>query len=187
MKYFSVEDWKTWEPWDRIQADMKRYHNYVDTIRYKLPPDLQRLCDFSPGWNAQRVSLNDSQIYEIKASFEVQTLTIVLNGEYTDESDRQLGLRRFFLNYKGVTQFQINEGAGTAYNPGPDAEPQDAPSSGGSCGIAFDDHGWDEIELLEDGVIEHRMLFASGTEIAVRFRGFILDTVDDPYPAALSR
>ena len=182
MKYFSIEDWKTWEPWDRIQEDKKRYRGYIQTIRPKLPPDLRLLCDFSPDWSAQRISLNDSQVCEFTASFEAQTLTIVLSGEYTNKDDRQFGLRRFFLNYKNVTLFRVKEGAETAYNPGPDVDPEDAASSGGgSHGIEFDDHGWDEIELLEDGLFEHRMLFASGTETSVRFRDFTLEFVDMPH------
>jgi hypothetical protein len=185
MKYFSIEDWKTWEPWDRIQEDKKRYHDYIDTIRRRLPPDLRRLCDSSPEWSSERIYLNDSQVHEIKASFEAQTLMIVLNGEYTDENDRQLGLRRFSLNYKGVTRFQIDEGAGTAYNPGPDADPQDVSLLvRGAYGIAFDDHGWDEIELIEDDLFEHRMLFSSGTETVVRFRDFTLEYADTPHTEA---
>ncbi len=185
MKYFSIEDWKTWEPWDQIKVREKQYHDYIDTIRHKLPPDLRLLCDFSPGWDAQRIYLNDSQALEVTASFEAQTLTIVLNGEYTDKDDRQLGLRRFFLNYKSVTLFQIKAGVETAYNPGPDADPQDAlPESGASCGIEFDDHGWDEIELIAEGLFEHRMLFASGTETVTQFRDFTLEHVDTPHASA---
>ena len=182
MKYFSIEDWKTGEPWDRIVADTKRYKDYVQTIQHRLPPDLQRLCDFSPSWNEERISLNDSQLSEIVASFEAQTVTIVLNGEYTNKDDMQLGLRRFLLSYKGVTLFQVNAGSENAYNPGPEAEPQaEATSSVFSGSIEFDDHGWDEIELVEDNLIEHRMLFASGTETVTRFRDFTLETVDTPH------
>jgi cell division septation protein DedD len=126
--------------------------------------------------------LNDSQVHEIKASFEAQTLIIVLNGEYTDENNNQLGLRRFFLNYKSVTWLQINEGAETATNPGPDADPQNVSLFvRGGYGIAFDDHGWDEIELIEDDLFEHRMLFSSGTETVVCFRDFTLSYADTPH------
>ena len=188
MKYFSIEDWKTWEPWDRIQADRKRYHEYIGTIRHKLPPDLLRLCDFSLGWSEKRLSLNDCQMQQISTDYAAQTVTFVLSGGYDDAGGRQIGLRCFTLKYSGVTVFHIGAGSESAYNPVPDWEPQAEPQAViTSDGITFDDHGWDEIELLGDGMIEHRMLFASGTEIAVRFRGFTLDTVDDPYPAALSR
>ena len=185
MKYFSIEDWKTWEPWDRIQEDKKRYYDYVDSIRHKLPLDLRLLCDFSPGWNAQRISLNDSQVFEVTASFEAQTLTIVLNGKYTDKDARQLGLRRFFLNYKNVTLFRVKEGVTTACNPGPEADPQDvSPLVHGAYGIAFDDHGWDEIERIEGDLFEHRMLFSSGTETLVRFRDFTLEYMNMPHVSA---
>ena len=184
MKYFSIQDWKTGEPWDRIQADEKRYRNYVETIRHTLPPDLQRLCDFSPGWHEARISLNDCQVQGIRASYEAQTVTVIISGGYDDAEGRQVGLRRFTLNYTGVTEFQINAGTENAYNPGPDTEPQNAaPSIYLSGGIEFDDHGWDEIELVEDNLFEHRMLFASGTETAVRFHGFTLETIDVPHEA----
>lgn len=182
MKYLSVQDWKTWEPWDRIQTNMKRYKDYVQTIRHTLPPDLQRLCDFSPGWSEERISLNDSQLFQMSASHAAQTVTLILDGHYSNTEGNRIGLRRFTLNYAGVTTFQINAGSENAYNSRPDSEPQtEAPGVQPSTGIEFDDHGWDEIELLEDGVTEHRMLFASGTETAIRFRGFMLETVDTPY------
>lgn len=182
MKYFSIQDWKTWEPWDRILADKKRYKDYIQTVRHELPPDLRLLCDFSPGWDESRISLNDSQVSKITASFEAQTVTIVLNGDYSNEKGWQLGLRRFSLNYKNVTLFEVKASSETAYNPGPDADPQAASEAGGGpYSIAFDDHGWDEIELIEDSLFEHRMLFASGTETVIRFRDFTLETADTPH------
>ena len=182
MKYLSIEDCKTWEPWDRIQADTKRYKDYVQTIRHLLPPDLQRLCDFSPGWGEHRISLNDSQLSSISASFAAQTVMLVLDGEYTDENDRQIGLRRSTLNYIGVADFRINAGSENAYNPGPDWEAQTEVSAGiSSLGIDFDNHLIDEIELMAEGLLEHRMLFSSGTEVAVRFRDFRIGTVDTPH------
>lgn len=189
MKYFSIQDWKTGEPWDRIQADRKRCREYLETIRPHLPPDLQRLCDFSPVWSEERLSLNDGQLSQMSASYADQTVTLVLNGDYSDTEGNQIGQRRFTLNYTGVTEFQVNAGSENAYNLGPDAEPQAEPqaettSSVFSGSIEFDDHGWDEIELVEDNLIEHRMLFASGTETAVRFRGFTLETVDTPHTKA---
>ena len=150
MKYFSIQDWKTWEPWDRIQADRKRYLDYIQTIRHLLPPDLQRLCDFSPGWSEGRISLNDCQMQQIRADYTAQAVTFVLSGGYNDADGRQLGLRRLTLAYRGVTGFEVQDNLENAYNPGPDTEPQTVITS---AGIAFDDHGWNEIELLEDGVV----------------------------------
>jgi len=185
MKYFSIEDWKMWEPWDRIQENKKRYHEYIQTIRHKLPPDLRLLCDFSREWSRERIYLNDSQVSEITASFETLALAIILKGDYTNGGTRYVGVRRFSLNYKGVTRFEINAGMETAYNPGPDADPEEAPPYGVTpYGIVFDDHGWDEIELLEDGLFEHRMLFAGGTETVVRFRDFTLEYIDTPHAKA---
>lgn len=182
MKYFSIEDWKTWEPWDQIKAREKQYHDYVDIIRHKLPPELRLLCDFSREWSPERISLNGSRVFDITASFETLALTIILKGDYTNGGTRYVGVRRFSLNYKGVTRFEINAGMETAYNPGPDANPEEAPPSGITpYVIVFDDHGWDEIELLEDGLFEHRMLFAGGTETVVRFRDFSLTYTDTPH------
>lgn len=185
MKYFSIEDWRTWEPWDQIKAREKQYHDYIDTIRHKLPPDLRLLCDFSPEWSPERIYLNDSHIFDITALFETQALTIILKGDYTDGGTKYIGERRFSLNYKGVTQFAVNAGTATASNPGPDADPQDVPPGGWPpYGIVFNDHGWDEIELLENGLFEHRTLFAGGTETAVRFRDFTLEYVDTSHTEA---
>ena len=184
MKYLFIRDWKTWEPWDRIQADTQRYKDYVQTIRHLPPPDLQKLCDFSPGWSGAHLSLNDSQLSSIRMSPAAQTVTLVLNGEYTDKNDRQVGLRRFVPNYTGVADFQINAVSENAHNPGPETEEQaEASLSYLSGSIVFDDQGWDEIELLWDNLIEHWMLFASGTETAIRFRGFTLENADTPHEA----
>ncbi len=185
MKYFSIQDWKTDEPWDRIQADRQRYREYLETIRPHLPPDLSRLYDFSPGWNESRLSLHDCQVHHINASYESQTVMFVLCGGYNDAEGRQAGLRRFTLTYRGVTGFEVQDSIESAYNPGPDWEPQaESPTVHTFAGITFDDYGWGEIELVEDTFIEHRMLFASGTETIVRFRGFTLETVDTPHSKA---
>ena len=41
-------------------------------------------------------------------------------------------------------------------------------------------HGFDEVEVLEEGLFEHRMLFSSGIEVAIQFRDFVLDYTDFP-------
>ena len=44
----------------------------------------------------------------------------------------------------------------------------------------YGDLGYDEIEVLRDGLYEHRILFSSGIELQVRFTGFKLWYKDKP-------
>jgi hypothetical protein len=45
------------------------------------------------------------------------------------------------------------------------------PNNGLGGPHGFGDLGYDEIELLDGGLIEHRMLFSTGIELHVRFGG----------------
>lgn len=51
-------------------------------------------------------------------------------------------------------------------------------------GALFTDHLWDEIEALQPGLFEHRMLFSGSgrVEWSIIFGVFSLAYVDTPYP-----
>jgi hypothetical protein len=143
MKYFTPEWWAMEvESTDRVVAD---YERYIDSIRSRLTPGLRSLHD--------EISLHDSKVRRFTVDFSSQTVAITLHG-FTDpwSPEGQTG-RRFDLRYEGVTTVEST-------------------NLGEWVSEAFDnsDLGYCEIELLSDGLWEHRMLFASGVELAIRFR-----------------
>ena len=105
MKYFTGEYLADWE---RVRPDDETHLAYAQSIaciRAKLPPNLQRLCDLTPGWTEDKIFLNDSNVREIDCSLTDKRVTIILGGEYTNAAGHQLGLRDFCLRYQQVTNF----------------------------------------------------------------------------------
>lgn len=143
MKYFTPKWWAMEvERPDEVVAD---YERYVDSIRSRLPPGLRSLHD--------EISLHDSKIRRFAVDLPGQTVDITLHGFADPWSPEGQAGRRFDLRYEGVTTLEsTNEGEWVSE--------------------AFDnsDLGYCEIEILPDGLWEHRMLFASGIELAIRFR-----------------
>lgn len=78
------------------------------------------------------------------------TLTLVLDSHAADE--------RFSLTYSGVERFESS------------ADP--AVGLAGPAG--YGDLGYCEVDVLPDGAFEHRLLFSTGIEFVVAFRGFRL-------------
>jgi len=143
MKFFTPQWWaREGESTDPVVAD---YQRYIDAIRSRLTPALRSLHD--------EVSLHDSKVRRFTVDIPMQTVAITLHG-FTDpwSPEGQTG-RWFDLLYEGVTSVEsTNEGEWVSE--------------------AFDnsDLGYCEIELLPDKHWEHRMLFASGIELTIRFR-----------------
>ena len=157
MKYFTTKWWAgDVEDTDAVIAS---YARYIDSIRSRLTPDLRSLHD--------EVSLHDSKIRRFTVDVPSQTVSITLHG-FTDpwSPAGQTG-RRFDLRYEGVTTVESTNDRMWVSE-------------------AFDksDLGYCEIELLPDGLWEHRMLFASGIEIAIRFRDLRLQYEPLPQTAA---
>lgn len=156
MKYFTPKWWAgEVENSDAVVAD---YERYVDSIRSHLTPTLRSLH--------ADVSLHDSRIRRLSVDIAHRTVSITLDG-FADpwSPDSQTG-RRFDLRYEGVTTIESTNGGEWASE-------------------AFDnsDLGYCEIELLPDGLWEHRMLFSSGIELAIRFRDLSLNYEALPKPA----
>lgn len=70
--------------------------------------------------------------------------------------------KRFTLEYRGLI------GAATTADP--------------ECGLSgphgFGDLGYTEEDIVEDGTLEHRLLFSTGIELQIRFRDFAVITTD---------
>lgn len=156
MKYFSIKYWSDWDEADPIGI---AYKAYIQSIRSKLPHDLQLLS--GAGGN---IALNDGGIEKYFVSVPDAYATIEMNCQY-DDLNGALGQRKVSLHYKFMEVFSSTID----------------PNGGASHYGGYGDHGFDEIELIGDNLYEHRMLFDGGIEIAIRFRDFSLTYVDIPY------
>ena len=143
MKYFTPDWWAL--NVKNTDAAVSDYWRYVDTIRPRLTPSLRTLLD--------EVSLHDSKVRRFHVDVSNRTVLMILHG-FTDpwSPDGQTE-RRFELRYEGAISVEsANEGGWVSEH------------------LDDSDLGYCEIELLPNGYWEHRMLFASGVELAIRFQ-----------------
>jgi len=148
----------------------QEYVAYIQTVKDVLAPDLRLLCDRTSGWSPGRIYLNDSSVKRVDADFGGRTVEIVLSGETLDQDLHQIGERLFTLHYGEVQRLTCV------------GEYGDLPLA-----MLYRDHLWDEVELLEPGLFEHRMLFASAgsIELSVIFRQFRLTYADRLHGTAI--
>jgi hypothetical protein len=132
-----------------ITVAMKAYRNYFESIRHKLTPDMVSLVE--------AISLHDSRLRELLVDAPGRSIRLVLDGWVNPWSP--VGWhhhRRFTLIYQGVESFESRNG----------------------MRLFGDDLGYHELECLDDGAFEHRMLFASDAELIVRFADLQLSHID---------
>ncbi len=167
MKHYVADD----EDPDFAAAE-QRYVDYIRSVWDALPPSVQLLCHrhapFSPG----RIYLNDSNVQSIHADFGGNTVELVLVGECLAEDCSQTGTRLFTLSY-GEVQSLVCDGKYDYEFP---------------FSALFTDHIWDEIEVLQPGVFEHRMLFSGSgwVELSIIFSAFSIAYVDTLHSEASS-
>lgn len=156
MNYFSI---RCWSDYERITDIRKSYSSYINSVKAQLPESLKSLTG-----GGGSISLNDANIKHLAVSLENSTMDIVMDGKWIQGV--ATGLRVFHLSYIGVTQIV------SVVDPDVD----------GLSESGYGDHGFDEIEVLENNLYEHRMLFSSGVELRTRFRDFRLNYNDVPNP-----
>jgi hypothetical protein len=157
MKYFTLKWWAMES--DKPEAVIADYERYIGTIRSRLTPALKSLLG--------EVSLHDSKVRRFVVDIRSQTVSILLHGFVDPLSPDGRAGRRFELRYEGVTAVEST-------------------NEGGLFSGALDesDLGYCEIELLPDGLWEHRILFGSGTELTIRFQDLNLEYAPLPETAA---
>jgi hypothetical protein len=153
MKFYTLADWKrsgncSLQEFDEFILRDKQYRAYLESIRSRLPARFQHFLDLA--------SLCDGEVLEI--SIEPSSAVASLRCTALDNASNGRNGHYLRLNYHGVQNFQ---------SIGPEEE-----SFGGD---GYGDIGNDEIELLAEGVFQHRLLFSTGIEIAVTFRDFTFD------------
>lgn len=148
MKYFTIQ-WWSGEVEDQNVAS-EEYSRYLDQIIADLPDSIRRLT--------REVSLHDARLLRLHVSLSEKSLAIELDGCGYDEQSKSYFGRRFRLTYCGVESVTSTADPRTGL-PGPHG---------------YGDLGYDEIERIQPGIYEHRMLFSTGIELHVRFSDFSL-------------
>ena len=148
MKFFTIEWWSGIQGGDP-NTPLNAFRAHLDSIRHRLPADLLLLQD--------SISLHDARLRELNLDTARETLTLNLDGD-----NGSGGLRRFSLTYAGVNHF--------------------ATLSDPDLGLAgpngYGDLGYDEPDVLDDGRLQHCLLFSSGIEFRIHFADFSLSYED---------
>lgn len=153
MKYFTLDGWIQDQELDTNHGDSddaaQRYKVYLKDVADRLPADYVVMT--------KTICIHDATLPQLTVDIPSRRLTMRLNaGNITMTESRRIN-----LHYAEVTEFSSSSD-GDKGLPGPHG---------------FGDLGNDEIEVLEDGLYEHRLLFSSGIELTVRFRNFRLEVL----------
>lgn len=151
MKYFTLDDWIDDQDLTAVgppagQAAADEYNRYLDSITDRLPPDFRRLL--------AEFCIHDGRLRDMRV--DVAAGTAVLRFDAGDVTMREG--RDISLQYSGVSVIQSIADPKRGL-PGPHG---------------YGDLGNDELEILENGDLEHRFLFSSGVQMRIRFASFRL-------------
>ena len=152
MKFYTS---KWWSETSLEEGDdtNERYRAYINSVRAKLSADIVRLIE--------TVSLHDAKVRSLALAADTESLVIKLDGyDYSPLSrGKQPTELSIVIYYKGISQIFVTG----------------KPSS--RCAwFKKSDLSYHEIEVVGRGKFEHRMLFDSGDEIAIRFRKLNVET-----------
>ena len=152
MKYFTLDDWIRDQDLELVDTDhivrtINAYKCYLESIKPRLPEDIRRLLN--------EYCIHDGILRDLQ--IDVQKATVIMSigaGDITMKEGREIS-----LHYSGVTNMRSTAD----------------PKRGFTGTKGYGDLGNDELELLENGLIEHRFLFSSGIQMLIRFRTFRLE------------
>ena len=152
MKFFTFEWWsgQSGDPAEAFDA----YRHFIGDFFDRLPADHQLL--------SRDLSLHDANLRKLSVNVEARTTDLQLDGRGFNQADKSYFGRRFVLKYSGVSKIETTADPRVGL-PGPHG---------------YGDLGYDEIEILESGIIEHRMLFSTGIELCIRHSDFAIETED---------
>ncbi|MBI4613915.1 MAG: hypothetical protein HY720_09930 [Planctomycetes bacterium] len=129
------------------------YRAHLESIRHRVPPDLLRLTD--------EQALHDGELRMLEHDVRSTSLTLEIDG-----ADHLGMLRRCRIAYKGVTSFRIQMD--------PDRY---------ICMPGFGNFGYDEVDLMLDGRLQHRFIFCTGIEMSIDFTTCDVRREDFPHTA----
>lgn len=162
MKYFYIS------PDGDIDRDiMQSYEDYIKQVYAKFPSAVKVLADHEDETGS--VSLNDATVMGLNIDLALRIIKLTMAGDYQG-GPRGHGQRTFHLFYRGVQGFS---GCCQPWNVGPSLD-------------GYGDHLFNEFEVLADDRFEHRMLFATGIEVAIQFQDLDLTYInDEPWPPTI--
>lgn len=143
MRYFTLDRWLKDQDLDADSSAnfgaVGEYQSYLVSVMDKLPEDFVRML--------QTICIHDAKLRELDVDALVSRVTLRLDaGDVTMREGRNVKLH--YLAVRRVLSTSDPEKG----LPGPHG---------------YGDLGNDEIEVLEDGEYEHRILFSSGIELAL--------------------
>ncbi len=148
MKYFTLEWWNGVQSGD-LGDPLETYEEYYSSVKDKLPDAFIKLHD--------EIYLHDGSLKKLDISFPEKNMNIEI-----DTDDGKGNLREISLKYRGLTSFNSTADPDNGL-PGP---------------RGYGDLGYDEIELLSNGLLEHRILFSSGIVFTIEFKNIELNYED---------
>jgi hypothetical protein len=152
MKYFTMKRWaeNVGDPNEPFQL----YEQYLSSILKDLPSEFCKLL--------HEVDLHDARLRQLNISITEATLTIHLDGCRYDPPSKSYFDRDIRLCYSGVQAITSTADPNLGL-PGPHG---------------YGDLGYHEIERLDSGTFQHRILFSTGIELHITFSGFQLSWQD---------
>ena len=153
VKFYTLKSWKLEQDLKNdkafsrnLRADLQ-YRKYRQTIQSKLPPDFQRFLTLA--------YLEDGEVLKI----EIETALRIGSLWCTALDVASKGTEGHYLRleYQGLQKFSST-----------------SPVQDSFGGDGYGDIGYTEIEILAEGVFEHRFLFSTGIEMAFDFTDFKL-------------
>jgi hypothetical protein len=146
MNFFTIEWWQGAMEDDETEAVYPRYQQRLDAIRDRLPLAFRQLAEGIPP-----IHLHDARLLDLHVDLQAARATLSFMEYGMDKG--------FALIYDGLL----------------DVRATGNPKMGLDGPYGFGDLGYDEKDALEDGSLEHRLLFSNGIELDLRFTGFAVE------------
>jgi len=144
MKYFT---WDWWMSGSEDVSNIDDYWNYLESVKDKIPDNISQFV--------HNYTLHDSRLVELRISTEKKECVMVFDG-FDKELVNSLNYELIYTGFLSVdTLFHSSE-------------PLEHLLSGG-----FGSVGYDEFELLQNGIISHKILFETGVELVMIFEELI--------------
>jgi hypothetical protein len=154
MKYFTPEWYSACQNFDTPEETLNKpideYKTYYNCIKKSLPKKLRKFN--------KHYSLHDASLHWL--NFDPQKRRLILSFQICIVKKKVILGQYATLRYKDVTHFISTE----SYTNGHE-------SSG-----SFEFLSYNEIELIDTDLFEHRLFFAPDIEMTIRFRNFDYST-----------
>ncbi len=141
---------------DQHTKTIDDYNIYLATIRHRVPP---ALVDESLG-------THDSHLRQFSVDIDRKEAVLELDYAELNTGQNRWVKGKVQLRYSGVHAVLSTADPNVGL-PGPHG---------------YGDLGYDEVDVLPNGLIEHRLIFSTGIELDIRFTGFEykwLDTFEE--------